>query len=32
LRDTTLRAIETALRRGAVAQTYGTLQADQVAA
>jgi predicted deacetylase len=32
LRDTTLRAIETALRGGAVAQTYGTLHAERVAA
>jgi predicted deacetylase len=32
LRDTTLRAIETALRLGAVAQTYGTLHADRAAA
>jgi hypothetical protein len=32
LRDTTLRAIETALRLGATAQTYGTLHGDRVAA
>jgi predicted deacetylase len=32
LRDSTLRAIESALRHGAVAQTYGALHAERVAA